>query len=91
MGPDICDIIFSTKNKTDEDVENTNHYIPNILIITFVILFLKYICNNDKIQQNLLFFITIIAGFFLIFIIITSITLHNYTSRSQIEKTIVFL
>jgi len=89
LGPDICDIIFSTKNKTDEDIENTNHYIPNIVIITFVILFLKYICNNDEIQQNLLFFITIIAGFFFIFIIITSITLHNYTSRSQIEKTIV--
>jgi hypothetical protein len=78
LGPDICDIIFSTKDNRDEDIENTNHYIPNIVIITVIILILKYICRNEKIRKNLLFFITIIALFFAAFIIISSIILHNY-------------
>jgi presenilin-like A22 family membrane protease len=88
LGPDICDILFSTKNESDDDVENTNHYIPNIIIITILIMFLKHICKNDIIQQKLLFIITIIAVFFCIFIIITSIKLHNYNSHEQIEKPI---
>jgi hypothetical protein len=88
IGPDICDIIFSTKNESDDDIENTNHYIPNIIIITILIMFLKYMCKNDKIQQNLLFFITIIAVIFCISIIISLLILHNYTSCEQIEKPI---
>ncbi len=32
-GPDICDIIFNTKYPVDE-IENTDHYIPNIVIAT---------------------------------------------------------
>lgn len=32
-GPDICDIVFNTKYP-ENDVENTDHYIPNILVAT---------------------------------------------------------
>ena len=36
IGPDICDIIFGTKykieNSNENTIENTDHYIPNILI-----------------------------------------------------------
>jgi len=31
-GPDVCDIIFGSKSKLDREVENTDHYIPNIII-----------------------------------------------------------
>ena len=41
IGPDICDIAFGTKNPENTEVENTNHYIPNIIIITFLIIFIK--------------------------------------------------
>jgi hypothetical protein len=47
IGPDICDIIFGTKNPLNESVENTNHYIPNIIIITILILFIKYLYLNE--------------------------------------------
>lgn len=48
IGPDICDIIFGTKNEKDTSAENTNHYIPNIIIGTIVILFLQYLYKSDK-------------------------------------------
>jgi hypothetical protein len=58
IGPDICDVIFGTKNPLNESVENTNHYIPNILIITILILCVKYFYySNDffkKICKNLI-------------------------------------
>lgn len=54
MGPDVCDVIFGTKNKQNSTVENTNHYIPNIIIITILTLYLKYLCLNVSIK-NILF------------------------------------
>jgi len=51
IGPDICDIIFGTKNHLNKTVENTNHYIPNVIIITIIILFLKYL-YTDEIYKN---------------------------------------
>ena len=37
VGPDLCDIMLNTKNKLNTTVENTNHYIPNIIIITILL------------------------------------------------------
>ena len=44
IGPDICDIIFGTKHPDSTEVENTNHYIPNVIIITICILLLQRMC-----------------------------------------------
>ena len=50
MGPDICDIIGRTKNQTikdtDEYIEDTSHYIPNIILCTMVVALLKYLYEN---------------------------------------------
>ena len=48
IGLDICDIIFGTKHPDDITVENTNHYIPNIIISTVLILFIKQLYQNDS-------------------------------------------
>jgi len=45
-GPDVCDILFGTKHEGDP-IENTNHYIPNIIVITLCILGLKQLCNHE--------------------------------------------
>lgn len=41
MGPDICDILFGTKYDVENAMENTDHYIPNILICLTITLLLK--------------------------------------------------
>ena len=46
VGPDLCDVIFKTKNKVNKNVENTNHHIPNIIIVTSLILLLKRLYSN---------------------------------------------
>ena len=57
-GPDLWDVIFKTKNKKNKSIENTNHYLPNIIIILCILLFLK---NNvsEKIINNVLFYVSI--------------------------------
>ena len=54
FGPDICDIMFGTKHPDNTEVEDTNHYIPNIIIITICILVLKRMCLHEPF--NTLFF-----------------------------------
>jgi len=85
IGPDICDIIFGTKNIKNINVENTNHYIPNVILITIFILLLKYLCKNDNIR---IFLINIIILFLLlsfIFLIISTIYLYIY-NKELLEK-----
>jgi hypothetical protein len=50
LGLDICDIVFGTKA---DDVENTDHYIPNILFLTFMLYFFQ---NNNNNNNRLIFF-----------------------------------
>ena len=56
--PDICDLIFNTKHNPS-DVENTDHWIPNIIIITLVVLLFKniYRRSDNKKLLNILGFI----------------------------------
>ena len=51
LGPDFCDVMFDTKNNLNETVENTNHYIPNIVIITGIILCLQYFYLNESFKN----------------------------------------
>jgi len=53
IGPDVCDIIFGTKNHLNEFVENTDHYIPNILIATIFVVCLKYFYYSNETFKNI--------------------------------------
>ena len=46
-GPDLLDVIFETKHPSESKVENTDHYIINIILSTLVVLVIKkYITIN---------------------------------------------
>ena len=77
IGPDICDIIFDTKNPLNKSVENTNHYIPNAILITIFIMFIKYLYLNET-YKNI---INKIATYFLLtcLIIYISCSLYFYS------------
>jgi hypothetical protein len=76
IGPDLCDIMFGTKHPDNEEVEDTNHYIPNVILITLMIIWLKRMCLNEPF--NTLF--TTYSNYFLmgcfVFYILVSIGLH---------------
>ena len=46
-GPDICDIVFNTKYPKNS-IENTDHYLPNIIIGTLIALLIKYTYENSN-------------------------------------------
>lgn len=75
IGPDICDIAFGTKHPDNKEVENTNHYIPNVILSTIFILFIKYLCINENIKMYLLniYFIAILL--IMLFLVVSSIYL----------------
>ena len=67
MGPDICDIIFNTKYNLETDIENTDHYIPNIIICLMITILLKKFWDqieNKEPYQNI--FLHIFVGCFII-------------------------
>ena len=75
IGPDICDIAFGTKHPDSIEVENTNHYIPNVIIITMLILFIKYICN-DNVKDILIKTTLILIPLMVSFITISSVYIY---------------
>jgi hypothetical protein len=76
IGPDICDIAFGTKNPNNKEVENTNHYIPNVIISTIFILFIKYLCINKNVKDYLLNLFFITMTIIILFLLISSIYLY---------------
>ena len=78
IGPDICDVMFYTKHPTNTEVEDTTHYIPNIVIITLFICILKYLCSNNKVKDVLLNIYIIFSIFCVLFISISSVYLYFY-------------
>ena len=82
LGPDVCDVLFGTKSPNDIDVENTNHYIPNVIILTILVLALQYICKN-KTVFNYLICLTTAFYIFTVIVLGTStayLTLHSLYS-----------
>ena len=77
MGPDICDIIFNTKYKPELGLENTDHYIPNIIVITIVIKLLQYLWNH-KVNNKRICHYVIQSTIFLsgLFLYVVSVKLH---------------
>lgn len=87
IGPDICDIAFNTKNCKNEEVENTNHYIPNIIIITLFILLLKYFCTNTKIRDTMINILIVFMAFSILIVSTSSICLYSsYINDKNKEK-----
>ena len=76
IGPDLCDIMFGEKHPDNEEVEDTNHYIPNVILITLMIIWLKRMCLHEPF--NTLF--TTYSNYFLmacfVFYMLASIGLH---------------
>ena len=52
IGPDICDLIFNTKNNETPENELVDHYIPNIIFAFIVVAALKYF-YNEKVYKSL--------------------------------------
>jgi hypothetical protein len=77
VGPDFLDIIYNTKHLSEKCVENTNHYIPNIIISTFIVLILQYYWKNNN-KKTMLFGLNCFLLTSFSILIITSIYLWNY-------------
>jgi hypothetical protein len=76
VGPDICDIAFNSKHPDDKTVENTDHYIPNVILFTVIILFVKYLCNNENIKIYLSNVYFSIMSLIILFLITSSVYLY---------------
>ena len=74
MGPDICDLIFNTKYKPELGVENTDHYIPNIIFSTIIIKIWQLIFNKNKRIYNSIFKVLVMLATFFLYIV--SVILH---------------
>lgn len=81
-GPDICDVLYGTKEDYD-DLEDTSHYVPNLLICTMIIKFMQYKIPKIEynIQKNLF---SIVKMFYLISYV--SLIIFNQTLLINDEK-----
>jgi hypothetical protein len=82
FGPDLCDVVFDTKDILNNNVENTNHYILNIILITLLIIILKTgkIFSMDTIKNIVLYF----NGINLTFLFIVSCVLFYNDKKDKI-------
>lgn len=81
IGPDICDVFFSTKSDKDIEVENTDHYIPNTIICAIIVLMIKRLCLDDGVRNILssLTYTVLIASY--IFLAVSSLYLIMYYEK----------
>ena len=82
-GPDICDVLYGTKENY-EDLEDTSHYIPNLLICTMLVKFMQYKIPKIEynVQKNLF---SIVKMFYLISYV--SLIIFNQTLLINDEKS----
>ena len=82
MGPDICDIIGGTKNENmpaNEYIENTDHYIFNIIAGAIIVLIIQNLYSNDNYKEIMhsIANYSLSTAAILIFIITTYIYIHD--------------
>lgn len=77
FGPDVCDVLFGTKHNSEDCVENTNHYIPNIIIITGIVMILKYLCKTEWVKDALVLGVINILSLGIILLFFSSIILWH--------------
>ena len=86
MGPDICDIIGGTKNENmpaNEYIENTDHYIFNIIGAAFIVLIIQNLYSNDNYKEIMhsIANYSLLTAAILILIITTYIYMHDETKE----------
>lgn len=83
-GPDLCDVLFGTKDILNDNVENTNHHIPNILLVTLLIILLQSekIFSMDTMKKIALYF----SGINMTFLFIVSSVLFYNSKNKNIKK-----
>jgi hypothetical protein len=54
LGPDVCDILFGSKHRLNTFAENTNHHIPNMILISILILCLRCLLKLNYVSISLL-------------------------------------
>lgn len=88
LSPDICDIIFDTKYKKNNksDIENIDHYIPNIIISTIIIYIFLYFYNNYNNKKIFDYIFIFIYMCILLFLSIVSIDLLYKKHNNKIKK-----
>lgn len=88
MGPDICDIIFGTKNEnmpSNEYIENTDHYILNIIGGAIIVLIIQNLYSNDnnkEIMHSIANY-SLSTAAILILIITTYIYIHDTGNKAE--------
>ena len=93
IGPDIFDILHDTKKIASEEnyIENTDHYIPNIIIGTIIIMILKYLYSKDAYKNNMyiiFYYISIIS--LIIFICSSCWLMYQEKDKTSMFKIPVF-
>ena len=86
FGPDICDVMFGTKHSSEDCVENTNHYIPNIIIITGIVLIIKYVCRTEWVKESLLVSLITVLSSGIIILFLSSIILWYLECKKYNNK-----
>jgi len=88
MGPDICDIIGGTKNENmpaNEYIENTDHYIFNIIAAAIIVLIIQNLYSNDSYKEIMhsIANYSLSTAAILIFIITTYIYIHDAGKKEE--------
>ena len=77
-GPDFCDIIFRTKYPKD-GIENTDHYIPNIIVATIITFCFRHFYEKTEIKQQ------IQDGLMISYSLITTVVVYFTTKKMYID------
>ena len=95
--PDICDLLFNTKHNPS-DVENTDHWIPNIIAVTLFVLFAKNFYRKYKNKEFLKLLFFIIYGLmydsiiiFGIYYYIKDLLENDILNKQKFENNICFI
>ena len=95
--PDICDLLFNTKHNPS-DVENTDHWIPNIIAVTLFVLFAKNCYRKYKNKEFLKLLFFIIYGLmydsiiiFGIYYYIKDLLENDILNKQKFENNIYFI
>ena len=86
FGPDVCDVMFGTKHSSEDCVENTNHYIPNIIVITGIVMILKYVCRTEWVKDSLLVGLVTLLSSGIILLFFSSIILWYLECKKYNNK-----
>ena len=85
VGPDICDLLFQSKNQTNAGeegyLEDTSHYVPNIILGTICVVILKKLYKNKLNRMLMNTWSYIVLAFISVFIAMTN-TYLLYNDRS---------